>query len=84
MPLNPRLCFIDDDAAFEIPLFLELFGERFDVVAGVTLEDCAPRMKEGGDWAPELFVLDLYVPAAPETDLAHQASAKLLRLWAEV
>ncbi len=71
--MKPLLCFIDDDAAFEIPLFLAVFGERFDVVARVTLEDCAPRMKEGGDWAPELFVLDLYLPDAPETDLAHQA-----------
>ncbi len=70
MPLKPRFCFIDDDAAFEIPLFLELFGERFDVVAGVTLEDCAPRMKEGGDWAPELFVLDLYCPDAPADERA--------------
>jgi hypothetical protein len=41
-------------------------------------------MKEGGDWTPDLFVLDLYFPAARETDLAHQAYANLLRLWAEV
>ena len=74
--MKPRLCFIDDDAAFEIPLFLEVFGERFDVVAGVTLEDCVPGMKERGDWAPELFVLDLYFPAAAADERAIAALAE--------
>lgn len=75
-PVKPRLCFIDDDAAFEIPLFLEAFGERFDVVAGVTLEDCAARIEERGDWAPELFVLDLYFPAGAADERAIAALAE--------
>ena len=45
-----RLAFIDDDAAFEIPLFLEVFGQDFDVIAAATFEDFAARVGARGDW----------------------------------
>ena len=61
--LKPRICFIDDDARYEIPLFQRVFGKRFDIVCGTTLGECLTEMKHRPGWKPDLFVLDLYFPA---------------------
>lgn len=74
--MKNRLAFIDDDAEFEIPLFVEVFGQNFDVIADTTFEDCAARIEARGNWRPELFVLDLYFPYAAPDERAIAALAE--------
>ena len=58
---RPRIAFIDDDAEFEIPLFREAFGSRFDVVAATSLRGIKKALPANAK--PDLFVLDMYFPA---------------------
>ena len=58
-----RVCFIDDDRDFEIPLFESTFGDVYDVVAGDSYDAAREKMSERGEWCPDLFVLDLYFPS---------------------
>jgi CheY-like chemotaxis protein len=62
--LKKRICFIDDDGQFEIPLFTNVFGETFDLVTATTLADCLTQIKNREEWTPYLFVLDMYFPLA--------------------
>jgi CheY-like chemotaxis protein len=59
-----RICFIDDDKDFEIPLFERTFGDVYDVVAADSYDAARRKMAERGEWRPDLFVLDLYFPSA--------------------
>jgi len=67
--MTHRVCFIDDDAEFEIPLFREVFGEAFDVVAAATYAELRSQIESREGWSPDLFVLDLYFPSG-EADAA--------------
>jgi len=55
-----RICFIDDDGHFEIPLFQSAFGDVYDVVAEDSYDAARKKMLERDGWRPDLFVLDLY------------------------
>lgn len=59
--MRRRLCFIDDDGSFELPLFAAVFGKAFDLVVATSLAEARGRMRAG--WRPDLFVLDLYFPS---------------------
>jgi CheY-like chemotaxis protein len=64
-----RVCFIDDDENFEIPLFESTFGDVYDVVAEGSYGAARGKMSERGQWRPDLFVLDLYFPSGePDRD----------------
>ena len=63
-----RICFIDDDMVFEIPLFNDVFGDVYDVVAEDSYDTAKKRIAARGEWAPDLFVLDLYFPSGPPDD----------------
>jgi len=68
-----RICFIDDDKKFEIPLFCDVFSDSFDIVTAtdyVQLKSCLESRK---DWRPDLFVLDLYFPSEPANQDAIEA-----------
>jgi CheY-like chemotaxis protein len=64
-----RVCFIDDDKHFEIPLFENVFGDVYDVIAEDSYDAAINKMAERGGWRPDLFVLDLYFPSGePDRD----------------
>jgi CheY-like chemotaxis protein len=58
-----RICFIDDDDEFEIPLFMRAFADRFDLITATTYSECADKIRSRSSWMPDLFVLDLYFPS---------------------
>lgn len=60
-----RICFIDDDEKFEIPLFCDVFGKSFDIIAATNYAELKSQLDSRKDWMPELFVLDLYFPSGP-------------------
>ncbi len=68
-----RLCFIDDDEKFEIPLFCDVFGEAFDIVAATDYVELKSQIDSRKDWMPDLFVLDLYFPCGPAKQDAIEA-----------
>ena len=55
-----KICFIDDDAVFEVPLFRETFFDEFDLLCGTSFEEVYTQIKSRKDWQPDLFVLDMY------------------------
>ena len=57
-----QVCFIDDDEKFEIPLFRNMFGETFDIVAATDYVELKSQVDSRKGWMPDLFVLDLYFP----------------------
>lgn len=60
-----RMCFIDDDGRFEIPLFRRVFADEFDLVCSTDLAKCKEEIQvrsQSEAWVPDLFVLDLYLP----------------------
>ena len=57
-----RICFIDDDGEFEIPLFAEVFGGSYDIVAETDYEEAQAKFAARDQWRPDLFVLDMYFP----------------------
>ncbi|MGB2824486.1 MAG: hypothetical protein WBF17_26155 [Phycisphaerae bacterium] len=69
MRARHRVCFIDDDAEFEIPLFREVFGEELDVLAAASYAELRSQIESREAWHPDLFVLDLYFPSG-EPDAA--------------
>ena len=60
-----RICFIDDDKEFEIPLFCDVFGEVFDIIAANNFAELKSQIDSRECWKPDLFVLDLYFPSGP-------------------
>jgi len=68
-----RICFIDDDEKFEIPLFCDVFGECFDIVAATGYAKLKSQINSRKNWAPDLFVLDLYFPSGPANQDAIEA-----------
>lgn len=68
-----RICFIDDDEEFEIPLFRKVFGDTFDIVTAANYADLVSQVSEREDWAPDLFVLDLYFPCGAPNPNAIEA-----------
>ena len=60
-----RICFVDDDEEFEIPLFRDVFGEAFDIIAASDYVDLKSQIESRENWIPDLFVLDLYFPSEP-------------------
>jgi CheY-like chemotaxis protein len=60
-----RICFIDDDEEFEIPLFCDVFGEAFDIIAASDYFDLKSQIESRENWRPDLFALDLYFPSGP-------------------
>ena len=60
-----RICFIDDDEKFEIPLFHRAFGEIFDIITASDYSSLKLQVDSREVWRPELFVLDLYFPSGP-------------------
>ena len=63
--MRHRVCFVDDDGDFEVPLFEEVFGDAFDLLTATDCEQLTAKLAARPGWAPELFVLDLYFPLAP-------------------
>ena len=57
-----KVCFIDDDKDFEIPLFQSLFADDFDLVCASSFAEADNQIRKRRDWNPSLFVLDLYLP----------------------
>lgn len=72
--MTSKICFIDDDEHFEIPLFVKTFGEEFDLITATNFGECCRRIDERGNWTPDLFVLDLYFPSG----LADTQAVRLL------
>jgi CheY-like chemotaxis protein len=70
-----RICFIDDDEEFEIPLFCDVFGEAFDIIAASDYFELKSQIDSRENWKPDLFVLDLYFPSGP----ANREAIKALR-----
>lgn len=68
-----RICFIDDDGEFEIPLFCDVFGEAFDIIAASNYAELKSLIDSREDWKPDLFVLDLYFPSGPSNREAIEA-----------
>jgi len=68
-----RICFIDDDEKFEIPLFCDVFGEAFDIIAASNYAELKSLIDSREDWKPILFVLDLYFPSGPANREAIEA-----------
>jgi CheY-like chemotaxis protein len=60
-----RICFVDDDKEFEIPLFCDVFGEVFDIIAASDYVELKSQIDSRENWKPDLFVLDLYFPSEP-------------------
>ena len=58
-----RICFVDDDEKFEIPLFCGVFGEAFDIIAASDYAELKSQIDSRENWKPDLFVLDLYFPS---------------------
>ena len=68
-----RICFIDDDEKFEIPLFHRAFDEIFDVITASDYASLKLRIDNREAWRPDLFVLDLYFPSGPASQGAIEA-----------
>lgn len=68
-----RICFVDDDEKFEIPLFCDVFGEAFDIIAANDYTELKSLIDSREDWKPVLFVLDLYFPSGPANREAIEA-----------
>lgn len=68
-----RICFVDDDEQFEIPLFQRVFGQFFDIIAAADYADLKSQIDGREGWAPDLFVLDLYFPSGPASRQAVEA-----------
>ncbi len=60
-----RICFVDDDEEFEIPLFCDVFGEVFDIIVASDYVELKSQINCRENWKPDLFVLDLYFPSEP-------------------
>jgi CheY-like chemotaxis protein len=67
------ICFVDDDEEFEIPLFCDIFGEVFDIIAASNYKELKSQITRRKIWKPDLFVLDLYFPSEPENKKAIKA-----------
>ncbi len=67
------ICFIDDYEEFEIPLFCDVFGEAFDIIAASNYAKLKSHIDSREDWKPDLFVLDLYFPSGPANREAIEA-----------
>jgi CheY-like chemotaxis protein len=64
-----RVCFIDDDSQFEIPLFHDVFADVFDIVSATSYAEIKSQISNRESWQPNLFVLDLYFPSGlPDQD----------------
>lgn len=70
-----RICFIDDDEKFEIPLFRRAFEETFDVITASDYASLKQQIDSREVWEPDLFVLDLYFPSGP----ANQDTIEVLK-----
>ncbi len=68
-----RICFVDDDGEFEIPLFCDVFGEAFDIIAASDYAELKSQIDSRENWKPDLFVLDLYFPSGPANRKAIEA-----------
>ena len=68
-----RICFVDDDEKFEIPLFCNVFGEAFDIIAASNYAELKSQIDSRENWKPDLFVLDLYFPSGPANQEAIEA-----------
>ena len=68
-----RICFVDDDEKFEIPLFCDVFGEAFDIITASDYAELKSLIDSREDWKPDLFVLDLYFPSGPANREAIEA-----------
>jgi CheY-like chemotaxis protein len=68
-----RICFIDDDEEFEIPLFCDVFGEAFDLITASDYVELKSQIDSRESWKPDLFVLDLYFPSGPSNREAIKA-----------
>ena len=68
-----RICFVDDDKEFEIPLFCDVFGEAFDIIAASDYAELKSQIDSREKWKPDLFVLDLYIPSGPADQEAIEA-----------
>ena len=68
-----RICFVDDDEKFEIPLFCDVFGEAFDIIAASDYAELKSQIDSRENWKPDLFVLDLYFPSGPANREAIEA-----------
>ena len=49
-----RICFIDDDTVFEIPLFKDVFGDVYDVVVEDSYDGAKREIAARGEWAKRL------------------------------
>ena len=70
-----RICFIDHDEKFEIPLFRRAFEETFDVITASDYASLKLQIDSREVWEPDLFVLDLYFPSGP----ANQGTIEVLK-----
>ncbi len=68
-----RICFIDDDGEFEVPLFCDVFGGAFEIIAASNYVELKSLIDSREDWKPDLFVLDLYFPSGPANREAIEA-----------
>jgi CheY-like chemotaxis protein len=68
-----HICFVDDDKEFEIPLFYDIFGEIFDIIAASDYDELQSQIDSRENWKPDLFVLDLYFPFESENQEAINA-----------
>jgi|GEM_PF-4312557 len=76
-----KVCFIDDDEVFEIPLFRSVFGDDFDLICASSFSETCKQIHDRQNWVPELFILDLYLPdARPDSSRLRQIAEDPLAL----
>ena len=68
--MKKRVCFIDDNLEFEIPLFRGVFDSRFEILYATNLTDIQAEINSRRDWIPDLFILDMYFPCGPPDNTA--------------
>jgi CheY-like chemotaxis protein len=74
-----RVCFIDDDKEFEIPLFRDVFADVFDIITAADYNELKSQVAGRRGWQPDLFVLDLYFPSGlPDQDAIKALETKPL------
>jgi len=76
-----RVCFIDDDDRFEIPLFRKVFGGDFDLITATTWGRCRQQIRQRDTFDPQLFILDMHLPyRRPDNGKVKRLARKPLQL----
>jgi|GEM_PF-5331340 len=81
------VCFVDDDPE-ELTRFKTVFKDRFEIGVGHSPREARLDLQHQGKGAPDLFLLDMYIPDGPlptqeQLESLHKAREKLLKANAD-